>query len=692
MRRLITLIVLLGTALVPRAAAQVPSDTLLTVKHFLDWEQVRDPQISPDGTQIIYTRRWVNALEDKWESALWIMNADGSKNRKLVEGSNARWSPDGTRILYLAEGEPKGTQLFVRWMDAEGATSQVTRVQESPRNPTWSPDGRSIAFVSIVPDKTTWSIDLPSAPEGGTWTKAPRVVDRLHYRQDRAGFTEPGFSHLFVVTADGGTPRQLTSGKWNVGARFDGLFFGATFDWTPDGRTIVFDGLKDDAGDRTYRASHVYAVDMASGAVRQITARPGAWSGPVMSPDGRLIAFTGYDSTDATYAMDRLWVIGLDGSGLRGLSTDYDREPGQLRWAPDGNGIYFVAQDRGSVNVQLASLRGGVQAVTEGVHTLSLSSMAADRNLTAVGIKSDPDEPGDVVRYSLRRPGQLTRLTRVNDDVLGNKRLGAMEEIWYTSSGGTRVQGWIVTPPGYDASRKYPLIMEIHGGPFAMYDVDFDFDNQVFAANGYVVLFTNPRGSTGYGEQFSKGIDFAYPGVDYDDLMAGVDAVVARGFVDTTRMYVGGCSGGGVLSSWVIGHTDRFAAAAVRCPVINWMSFAGQTDIPYFTHSFFRKPFWEDPDRWLAQSSLMHVGKVTTPTVIMTGELDLRTPMPQSEEYYAALTMRGVPTTLLRFNEEYHGTGSKPSNYMRTMLYMMSWYGKWMREGGKAVEGKVAAP
>ena len=225
------------------------------------------------------------------------------------------------------------------------------------------------------------------------------------------------------------------------------------------------------------------------------------------------------------------------------------------------------------------------------------------------------------------------------------------------------------------------MILEIHGGPFAMYEGRFVFNYQAFASEGFVVLYTNPRGSTGYGEAFSQAIDRAYPSVDYNDLIGGIDAVVAQGYVDEKRMYVGGCSGGGVLSSWVIGQTDRFAAAAVRCPVVNWMSMAGTTDIPQFTYSFFDKPFWEDPDAWLKTSSLMYVGNVSTPVLVMTGEEDLRTPMAQSEEYYAALKMRGVPAKLMRFDSEYHGTGSKPSNAMRTMLYMMSWYNDWTTDG-----------
>jgi dipeptidyl aminopeptidase/acylaminoacyl peptidase len=681
---------LLAIALVvprPARAQETASDTLLTVDHYLDWEQVADPQISPDGSQIVYTRRWVNKVEDRWDSALWIMNADGTRNRFLTKGSNARWSPDGTRILYLADGEPKGTQLFVRWMDAEGATSQVTRVAESPRSPDWSPDGKAIAFAMLVRDSTRWRIRMPAAPEGAKWTPAPRVVDRLHYRQDGQGFMQDGFLHLFVTPAYGGTPRQLTSGDWNVGARPSGLVGGVGFDWTPDGKTIVFDGHRAADADMRYRESYVYALDIASGAIRQVVTRRGLWTNPSISPDGRSIAFTGSDSNRMSYRAADLWVIGLDGSGMRKLSGELDRDPQGIRWAPDGAGLYFTAQDRGTANVWFAPAGGGPRQVTQGAHILSLSSI--DRAFNAVGTRSDPDEPADVVRYNLKQAQpRLARLTDVNADILSTKRLGQVEEIWYASTAGTRVQGWIVKPHGFDPRKKYPLIMEIHGGPHAMYGVAFNYMFQNFAANGYVVLYTNPRGSTGYGSPFGNAIERAYPSVDYDDLMAGVDTVIGRGYVDTQRMYVGGCSGGGVLSSWVIGHTTRFAAAAVRCPVINWMSMAGHTDIPLFTYNFFDAPFWEKPDQWLKQSSLMYVGNVKTPTLVMTGELDLRTPMPQSEEYYAALKMRGIETVLLRFNGEYHGTGSKPSNFLRTQLYMMSWYQKHKLGGETAASGE----
>ena len=661
-----------GSAL---AAQETRSDTLFTVEKYLDFEQVADPQISPDGSQIVYTRRYVDKIADRWESALWLVNADGSRNRFLLKGSNARWSPDGTRIVYTADGEPNGTQIFVRWMDAEGATSQITRVGDPIGDIKWSPDGKSVGFSMFVPSKNELKIDMPAAPTGAKWTEAPKYVDKLHYRFDRRGYLRPGFRHLFLVSADGGTPRQITKGQWSIGYTSEGQPAGAGWDWSSDGRTMVFD--RRDTSALLRNVGDIYAVDVSSGAIRKLTPQSGDWSGPAVSPDGRRVAFRGYPAQRVSYRADDIYVVNVDGSGLTKISATMDRDPSTLIWAPDNSGVYFSVGDQGTSNVYFASIGGGVRKLTSGVHMLALSSTARS-GAVAAGVRSDPKQPGDVVRIDLRGGG-LTQLTRVNEDLLARIKLGELEEIWYTSSGGARVQGWIVKPPGFDASRKYPLLMEIHGGPHGMYNVAFNPSFQNFAANGYVVIYTNPRGSTGYGSAFGNAIENAYPSVDYDDLIAGVDAVIAKGFVDTTRMYVGGCSGGGVLSSWVIGHTNRFAAAAVRCPVINWMSMAGQTDIPLFTYNFFAKPFWEDPSAWLKYSPLMYVGNVTTPTLVMTGELDMRTPIAQSEEYYSALKMRGVPSALLRFEGENHGTGFRPSNWMRTQLYMMAWYQKWRR-------------
>ncbi len=655
-------------------------DNHLGIADYLDFERVNDARISPNGRQVIYTRQWVDQKTDTWASALWIMDADGSRHRFLIDGSNARWSPSGDRILFITKGDNDKPQIFIRWMNDEGAVSQVTRIDISPSSPEWSPGGDQIAFVAIVPTKDEWDIDLPPAPEGAEWTEAPRVLDRLHYRQDGVGFTEPGFMHLFVVPAESGTARQLTEGDWNVGSRFDGLYFGAGLSWMPDGNTIIFDGLNDSNGDFVYRKSQIYSIDVASREITQLTTVPGYWSGPAVSNDGRRIAYLGYEESDVTYEMPRIHVMDSDGSNARLVAADFDRPASNLIWANNNRGFYFTAQDEGYVNVFFSSLNGDVRSVTSGQHSINLQSVNRATS-TGVGVRSSFYEPGDVHSFLLNGRGAPEKLTSVNSDVLTDKSLGSHEEFWYEASDGNRAHGWIVKPPNFDPDKKYPLLMEIHGGPFGMYVGRFNFQYQVFASNGFVVLYTNPRGSTGYGEAFSQAIDHAYPSVDYLDLMGGVDAVIERGYIDEKRMYVGGCSGGGVLSSWVIGHTDRFAAAAVRCPVTNWLSMAGTTDIPYFSFSFFQKPFWEDPTDWLHHSTLMYVGNVKTPTAIMTGEQDRRTPMAQSEEYFAALKILGVPAKLLRFNDQYHGTGSRPSNYMRTILYMMSWYNKYTLDG-----------
>jgi dipeptidyl aminopeptidase/acylaminoacyl peptidase len=662
----------------PDASAQQRSDTLFMVEKYLDYEQVGDPQIAPDGSQIVYTRRHVNKMDDRWESSLWVMNADGSRNRFLTKGSSPRWSPDGSRIAYTNDGEPTGSQIFVRYMDAEGATSQVTRVSEAIGDIRWSPDSKSIGFSMFVPKSNTWAIDMPAAPTGAKWTAAPKYITDLHYRQDRRGFSRSGFTHLFVVPADGGTARAITSGDWNVGARFDGLQGGVSYDWSPDGRTVFVVGFDDKNADMNYRNSNIYRVDVASGARKRINTQDGAWNGVAVSPDGRRLSFLGHPASKASYLADEIYVMSVDGSSAQKL-TNLDRDPTGVVWARDGSGVYFTILESGTANIYFAPASGaGATKLTTGTHMLSLTSLS--RAGIAAGSRSSPNEPADIVRIDLTKRGAaatFVRITQVNADVLANVRLGAVERIVAKSSGNTEVEGWVVKPPSFDARKKYPLILEIHGGPHGMYNVGFSPMYQNFAANGFVVLYTNPRGSTGYGSKFGNAIEKNYPGPDYDDLIASVDALIAKGYVDAERMYVGGCSGGGVLSSWVIGQTDRFAAAAVRCPVTNWISMAGTTDVPLFTFQWFEKPFWEDPKAWLEHSTLMHVGKVKTPTLLMTGELDLRTPMPQSEEYYVALKMRGVPAALLRFESEYHGTSSRPSNWLRTQLYMMSWYNKY---------------
>lgn len=657
---------LVALALPSLAVAQEDRDDLLTLDLFLDFERVSDPQISPNGNQIVYTRRWVDKIQDRWESSLWIMNGDGSRNRFLTNGSSPRWSPDGTRLAFTRKGEPRGSQIFVRWMDAEGAETQITRVEKSPSSITWAPDGESIAFIMTVPSRSDFpKIDLPDRPEGAEWTGNPKIVTRLRYRRDRQGYIDDGYRHLFVVPADGGTARQLTDGDWN----HRGVA------WTPDGTEILFSSLRVDEAEHQWRESEIYAVNVGTKTIRQLTSRRGPDGEPRVSPDGRWVAYTGYDWTDDTYITSKLYVMGLDGSNPREISGNLDRSPRQLTWGADSRGLYFIARNEGRSQLHYAALNGEPRQLTEGTHLLSLGSIT-DRG-QVVGTRTSFQEPGDIVTLNVRRPQQVTQLTHVNDDILYGRRLGDVEEIWYTSLDGYRIQGWIVKPPDFDPSRSYPMILAIHGGPHGMYGVGFNFGWQNHVANGYVVLYTNPRGSAGYGSAFGNAIKRAYPGKDYNDLMAGVDTLLGRGYIDEDNMFVYGCSGGGVLTSWIVGHTDRFAAASANCPVTNWMSFVGTTDGPTWYRNFDSLP-WNDPSEHLRRSPIMYVGNVTTPTMLMTGENDLRTPMGQTEEFYQALRYRDIPTAMLRFKNEWHGTSSRPSNYMRTQLYLRAWFERYM--------------
>ncbi len=363
-QRAALLVALFATA-APLLAQERKSDSLFTVEKYLDFEQVADPQIAPDGSQIIYTRRHVNKLEDRFDAELWIVNADGTKNRFLTKGGGARWSPDGTRIAYLNDGDPRGTQLFVRWMDAEGAMSQITRVDQNPGDIKWAPDGKSIGFSMLVPTERTWHIDMPAAPQGAHWTPPPKYENSLHYRQDRVGFTKPGFLHLFVVSADGGTAREITKGDWSVGARFDGQVGAVGWDWMPDGKTIVVAAIDDPNPDLVYRNSSILSIDVATGAKKRLTSQAGSWDDPVVSPDGRRIAFSGYPSMKATYQASEIYLMNADGSGSQKITT-LDRDPGGILWARDGSGVYFSVAREGTSNVYFAAATGSATAVTTG--------------------------------------------------------------------------------------------------------------------------------------------------------------------------------------------------------------------------------------------------------------------------------------------------------------------------------------
>ncbi|MGY8985868.1 MAG: S9 family peptidase [Sphingomonadales bacterium] len=646
----------------------------LKINQYLDFERVSNPQISPDGKEIIYTRTYIDKLKDNFASTQWVMDSDGNKNRRLLEGSNVEWSPDGTRIAYVSDADEDGSEIFVRWMDAEGATSQITHFEFSPNSLKWSPDGKWIAFKARVPYKSDWTIDMPSPPKGAQWTGPARVVERQDYKQDRVGALT-GNDHLFVVSSDGGTPRQITTGDWNVGYSFSGARSGAEYDWSPDSTTLIFDGFMGIIDPTYHSPSQIYKVDITTKEVTQLTKKQGTWSTPSISPNGKTIAFYGQIEIGGSHRTPDIRTISIDGENEQVLIVDPPSTPGKMNWDKNNRYVYFNMSVEGSTNVYKMDLKGNISPVTKGEQRIGISSIS-EGGIAAVTY-TNPFETG-VISIVKLSSGKLENLVNVNDDVLEGITLGTVEEIRYNAPDGQAVHGWMMYPPDFDSSKKYPMILAIHGGPHGDYGNNFSFTFQEMAANGNIILYTNPRGSTSYGAAFAQAIHNQYPGpLDYQDLMAGVDFAIAKGNVDPNRLFIEGCSGGGILTTWVIGQTNRFKAAASLCPVTTWISFAGQADVSGWVYTMFKKPFWEDPTDWLEHSPLMHVGNVSTPTLMMSGELDMRTPTGEAESYYQALLRRGVPTKIIFFQNEYHGTSSKPSNMLRTQKYLKKWFDQY---------------
>ena len=639
--------------------------TRLSLEHYKNYEWTSNPKLSPNGKHIIYSKTWINLVDDKRETDLWIIKSNGSSNRFFLNGSNGKWSPDGNKVAFTKKGKPNGTQIFVKYLGIEGESTQITKLEKSPTGMEWSPDGKYIAFIMHVPSEPALEPKgIPDKPNGASWTKSPEVIDQVDYSQDRVGFLERGFRQLFIVPSEGGTSRQITFGE------FDDVSSGIS--WSRDSKKIIFSSFQRPDAEYARGHSNLYSVDINSLELKELTSRDGTESSPRLSPDGSKIAFVGSTWSKNFFNDRKMYVMDTDGSNIKCLTSNLDQIPSAPIWANNNSGVYFNVRQFGQSNVYFTDLRGKVKKVTNGNHMLTMNDLVGKN---AVATWTDPSNPSDILYFNIENSDKMRRLTNVNKDIFYNVEFGRVEEITYKSVDEKMIQGWIVKPPQFDSSKKYPLVLRIHGGPHSMYHVGFNYNFQLHAAQDQVVLYTNPRGSTGYGYDFANAIQNAYPGNDYDDIMAGVDEVVSRGYIDHNKMYVYGGSGGGVLTSWIVGKTDRFAAASVNYPVTNWFSFVGTTDGAGWYFNFEKYP-WEDPSEHIKRSPLMYVGNVKTPTMLMCGEDDLRTPISQTEEYYQALKMNKVPTVMIRFNKEYHGTSRKPSNFLRTFGYINAWFDK----------------
>ena len=638
--------------------------------------QASDVQISPDGRTIAYTRATADIMTDADRRETWLVDVASGRQTPLGTpgATRARWSPDGGRIAYVARGEGDRPQIFVRWL-ATGTASAVTALPEAPADLAWSPDGRMIGFAMFVPGNATTLGTPPVKPEGAKWADPIRIIGQVHYREDGGGYLRPGYNHMFVVPADGGAARQLT-----FGAHDDGGQVG----WTADSRHLLIATNHGKDWERDPLNTDLFTVDIATGALGQLTRRAGPDERPAASPDGRRIAWIGFDDRLLGYQNHALSVMNADGTGMRVLTAGLDRDVGAPVWAADGRSLYVSYADRGVTKVARVTLDGRVTTVAPGLagghldRPYSGGDFSVARDGTVAISAGDPTHPADVA--VIARGGTVRRLTQLNASLFAGKTLAQVRPLAVTSSAGALpIDAWMVTPPGYDPARKYPLILEIHGGPFASYAPTWSTDVQLYAAAGYVVVYANPRGSTSYGEAFANRIHHDYPSQDYDDLMSVVDAAIATGPVDPRNLFVTGGSGGGLLTAWIVGKTDRFRAAVTQKPVINWTSQVLTTDgYTRMAKYWFGAMPWEDQANYWRRSPLSLVGNVKTPTAVMVGEADHRTPPGEAEQYYAALQLRSVPTVLIRVPGASHGgLADRPSQLIGQTGAILAWFDRY---------------
>jgi len=674
LRRTLPLL-LAGAAAVLTAPAALAADGPqrgFTGEDLFDLAGATDPEISPDGSRVAYVRMSADVMSDREVPTVWLVDVATGRETPLAAGKGShqspRWSPDGKRLAYVSSDGEGAPQLYVEWVES-GRTARITGLPDSPGSLAWSPDGKAIAYTMRVPGDATKLGSAPAKPEGAKWADDLQVIDRVSYRADGGGYAQPGFDHVFVVAADGGAPRQVTFGNWSDAGPLS---------WSPDGRRIVFSANRRPDWEREENNSEVYAVDVASGAVIALTNRTGPDNGAQVSPDGKRIAYLGYDDVNRSYENTELYVMNADGSGARSLTANLDQSIDEVRWAGNSQ-LYVSYDDHGKKRVARVGLDGSVKLVADGL----TAGSHYDRPYTGGEFSVSNGGKVAYTAGSTDAPADLwvdgRRLTSLNANWLQGKAMAPVRKLPVTAPDGKPIDAWLVTPPGLQPGQRVPLILEIHGGPNSAYGPAFSTDDQLYAAHGYAVLYANPRGSTSYGEGFANLIDRAYPGTDYDDLMAAVDAAIADGVADPNNLFVTGGSGGGVLTAWIVGKTNRFKAAASQKPVINWISEALTMDSTTFTSRYwFDKKPWEDPMAYWNRSPLSLVGNVKTPTLVVVGSEDYRTPVSEAEQYYAALQIRGVPTALVKVPGASHGgLTARPSQSAAKASAILAWFDKY---------------
>jgi dipeptidyl aminopeptidase/acylaminoacyl peptidase len=650
---------------------------LINYQDIFNLEYAASPQVSPNGKYVIYERRSMDIMTDSTRTNLWQVNIDGSDHQPVFSGKAnyrmPRFSPDGKRLAYLSTSEGD-YQLYILWLDT-GKTSRVTNLQKAPGNISWSPDGQWLAFSMFKPGKaTTLFQDMPKQPKGAKWAGKAKYIDQMYYRSDSGGYNQIGFSHIYLVPALGGTARQITSGDFN---------HSGVINWSKDSSKLIISGDRHpDWQDRPLE-SDIYQIDINTGKVTELIKRAGPDHSPKLSPNGKKIAYLSFEDKKMSSQNNHLYVMDSDGKNVKDLTVSLDRSVSNIQWAKDSKGIYFSYDDQGQSYVGYVNLAGKRKAKIVKIGGQSLGRPYTSGDYAVIGkdtlvyTKANAERPADLA--VINKKSKVTQLTSLNEDIFAHKTLSSVQLMTVKSSIDQRdIEAWIALPANFDSTKKYPLILEIHGGPHTAYGPNFSAEIQLMAAQGYVVVWANPRGSTSYGAEFANLIHHNYPSQDYDDLMDAVDGVIAKGYVDEKQLYVTGGSGGGVLTAWIIGKTDRFKAAVVVKPVINWLSFSLTADAyAYFSKYWMPGMPWDHVDHLWKHSPLSLVGNVTTPTMLLTGEADYRTPMSETEQYYQALQLRKVESAMVRIPGANHGIASRPSNLIKKVGNILAWFEKY---------------
>ncbi|HEY3217382.1 MAG TPA: S9 family peptidase [Candidatus Eisenbacteria bacterium] len=664
----------------------------MSEEDLLRFTWVADPQISPDGSRVAFTKVWIDEAEDDYRTQVWMVEATGGTPRPLTAGqrdSQPRWSPDGQGIAFVRATEAKKPgQLCVLAMGG-GEAMRLTHLEGGVSDPCWSPDGKRIAFLS------TTNRDLDDPKREKPKNEPGRIVTRPEFRMNDEGFIDRDhLKHLWVIETSGGEPRLLTQGR----------FAETSPRWSRDGRSLLFVSDRRPEPWFGVEDSNLYAVspDLSAPtegeALQQVTEFRGFIAAYIEAADGRL-ALIGALPTEEPRSYEQPHLLLGEGSwparAVKNAAPRYDFDVGgdlaadqhpprgggekPLAFAPDGRSVVTVVVRHGACRLARFDLeRGDVTELTGAHQEVIAGTCAADGRRWALTV-ADVTRPGDLYLFDAA-DDTLTKLWGPNDELLAGLELGAVEEIWYESFDGRTIQGWIVRPPRFDPTKRYPLLLQIHGGPHIAFGVGFFHEFRVLAGAGYVVLYTNPRGSTGYGQEFGNLIQYRYPGDDYHDLMAGVDEVLRRGFVDPQRLGVTGGSGGGLLTNWAITQTDRFAAAITQRCVSEWESFYYSTDFTMFVPVWFRKPPFEDPTEYRLRSPVAQASRIRTPLMIIHSEDDWRTPIGQGEAMFRALKQQRKAAVMVRFPGESHelSRSGTPSRRVQNQRHIRAWFDRWL--------------